>query len=374
MAANVLYLHVPFCRRRCRYCDFPTQAYDRALAEAYLVALAEEVEARVRRLAPRTLYIGGGTPTALRADQLTDLLNLLGTLDLSRLEEYTVEANPGTFDVETLLRLREAGVNRLSLGVQTFHAEGLKRLGRIHDARRARAAVSMAREAGFENLSLDLIYGWPGQRPADWREDLETVAGLAPEHLSCYGLTYEEGTPLWRDRRAGRLMPLTEEEERLLFDEMASRLADRGYDRYEISSFARPGGQCRHNRAYWEGEEYVGLGAGAHSLVAGTRFCNSRSPAEYIRLMTRHGRARVWEESLPPERAARERVVIGLRLREGLAPETFAAATGFELEELLGRELPPLLEGGWLEWTEGRLRLSDRALPVADSILAELVV
>ncbi|MFW5857147.1 MAG: radical SAM family heme chaperone HemW [Planctomycetota bacterium] len=373
MAISALYVHVPFCVRKCRYCDFPSRAYEPGLAAAYLAALSEEIEAVAGRVRPTTLYLGGGTPTALPVAQLTALLAILGRLDTGGLEEWTVEANPGTISTEKLMQLREHGATRLSVGVQTFDPAGLRVLGRAHTAKQARAVAGFCRETGFDNFSLDLISGWPGQTLAGWERDLAAAVALEPAHLSCYGLTYEPGAPLHGARERGEVTPVGEALERALFDRMGAVLEERGYLRYEISSFARPGQVCRHNLAYWTGEEYLGLGPGAHSYVGGVRFCNAASVPEYIQRVTDSGGARVWEERLGPERAAREQLVIGLRLRRGVDPDAFCSRTGYAIPDLLGETLPPLVEGGWLEWLDGSLRLSERALPVADTILADLV-
>lgn len=374
MRPAALYIHIPFCWQRCQYCDFPSSVYRQEESGAYLVALASEFETRAARLCPQTIYIGGGTPTALSLDELAVLTGMVQQLDLAALTEWTVEANPGTVTMDKLVCLREAGVTRLSLGVQTFHPEGLKTLGRLHTARQARGALSLCREAGFDNISLDLIFGWPSQTESAWFDDLADAVALAPQHLSCYALSYEDGTPLARARSAGRLQPVAETVDRAMFDLAGAYLPPQGYKRYEISSFAREDQVCEHNLTYWSGGEYVGLGVGAHSYVEGTRFANAADAATYIDRMAHTGRARVWEEHLPPERAARERLVIGLRMTRGVDANAFAAETGFDLADLVQTELPELLQAGWLEWAGNHLRLTAKALPVADSILAELVV
>jgi oxygen-independent coproporphyrinogen-3 oxidase len=373
MTPVALYAHVPFCAQRCRYCDFVSTRYDAYKAATYLAALAEDVDCHASEAEIRTVYVGGGTPTALSTVHLTALLDILSKLDLSGVVEYTVEANPGTIDVEKLQSLRQAGVNRLSIGVQSFHDEALRVLGRSHTAKQARAAVGIAREAGIENISLDLIYGWPGQTPQSWQADLEEAVRLEPEHISCYGLTYPEGTSLWRARERGEILPQSEDEERELFDMMGALLAAPAWERYEISNFCRKGRECRHNRVYWEGGPYIGVGPGACSYVDGVRSGNVPDVEQYIRRTEEGTDVRTWQESLPPERAARERLVIGLRLLKGIEADRFAAETGFSIESLLGDGLTHLIREGWLEWRGRSLALTSRALPVADTVLAELV-
>ncbi len=373
-APSGLYVHIPFCIRRCAYCAFASGLYDPVRADRYLTALTSEFSSRLPGFAPETVYIGGGTPTSLSPGQLTRLLDLVRQLDLSRLREFTIEANPGTLNMEKAILLKEAGVNRVSLGVQTFRAEGLQTLSRPHHAKQARLAVSLCHEAGLNEISLDFIYAWPGQKLAWWREDLEKALRLNIEHLSCYCLTNEPGTPLSRLIETGRLTTLAETEERALFDLTGEFLPARGMRRYEIGNFCLPGHECRHNLNYWTGGDYHGLGCGAHSHVDGMRFANSDDTETYIRKLRQSGSARVFCETLPPERAARECAVIWLRMSEGIDGAAFHARTGFELQELFSAELPPLMEQGWLEWSPNRcLRLSDQALPVADSVLSELV-
>lgn len=368
-----LYIHIPFCRGRCQYCAFVSSEYVHEKADAYLHTLSLECDLRASFLSPESVYIGGGTPTALDVGQITRLADMLHAVDLSQCKEITVEANPGTVTVEKMLLLRRAGINRVSLGVQTFQPEGLQVLGRRHDAKAISSAVAICREVGIENISLDLIYGWPGQTVAMLRHDLEQAVRLHPEHLSCYGLTYEDGTPITTRVAAGDLKPVPESTDRDMFDLVTAWLPDRGYEHYEISNFARHGHECRHNRNYWIGEDYVGLGAGAFSYQHETRFANTDDVDDYILRIELGQSARYWEETLEQEKRARELAVIWLRMREGIDPHLFHRKTGCRLEHLLGKEMAPLLSAGWLERSGSRLRLTSKALPVADSVLSELI-
>ncbi len=373
MSADALYVHIPFCVRRCAYCGFASSVYDPRKVDAYLRALDQEWTRRAGGLEPRTIYVGGGTPTCLSVDELDRLMGLVQGVPRSRLREFSVEANPGTLTMEKLMRLRAAGATRVSLGAQTFAEAGLRTLGRAHTAKQILAAAVLCREAGFDDLSMDLISGWPAQTLHGWDADLYCALRLEPTHLSCYDLTYEPGTPLWRAREAGRLRVVSEESARAMLDRTATFLPANGLLRYEISSYARPGRECLHNINYWEGGEYVGLGAGAHSFAGGVRSSNVASPHVYARMIKETGSARTWEESLDPERRARERAVIWLRMTEGIDIARFERETALSIDDLFGRDLAELVEAGWLERTAQRLRLSARALPVADSILAELV-
>ena len=372
---SALYIHLPFCIRRCAYCAFASSVYEEGAADAYLEALFQEGARQTAGMTPTTVYVGGGTPTSLSAAQLERLLAWIQALPQERLEEFSGEANPGTLTPDKARLLRDAGVTRVSVGIQTFDPQGLRLLGRAHTAKQAHGAVALLREEGFEAISGDLLCGWPGQTADLWRCDLAEALRLDLPHLSCYGLHYEPGTPLHAQRERGQLRPLGEEEDRLLFDLTGEILEANGRPRYEISNFAIPGRECRHNRVYWTGGEYIGIGAGAFSYVAGVRFANEADVQGYVRALHERGEARAFEESLPPERRARECAVIWLRLTEGIEAAGFRDRTGFDLEALLAGDLPTLLEGGWLAWNADRthLRLTAKTLPVADSVLAELV-
>lgn len=368
-----LYVHIPFCQRRCYYCDFASSEYKSEVADSYLEALGVEFTRRAYGMCPETIYIGGGTPTCLPYEKLEQLLDILDLLEQRDLKEFTVEANPGTLSMEKLLLLRDAGVTRVSLGVQTFNQRGLDTLGRFHSAKDARFAVALLHEAGFDNISVDLIFAWPDQRIAEWREDLEKVLRLDVPHVSCYGLTYPEGTTLHQMLQEGRVERAHEDREREMFDLMDEVLASGGLRRYEISNFARPGHESMHNVNYWMGGTYTGLGAGAHSYEGSTRFGNCGSVTSYIGRMNSAGTALDSVDELPPEARARECAVIWLRMIDGINREAFRERTGRELDELLGPNLAKLIEGGWLEWNSSNLRLTNRALPVADAVLADIV-
>ncbi|MHC4248298.1 MAG: radical SAM family heme chaperone HemW [Planctomycetota bacterium] len=399
-----LYVHVPFCASRCSYCDFTSEVHTRERVRLYLDALAREAErAPHRGLAPATVYVGGGTPTSPGDEEIAELFGILkGSFDLSGVEEWTVEANPGTVDERRLALLRELGADRLSLGTQSFRKDFLRLLGRRHSVEDSERAVRAARATGFGNVSLDLIFAMPGQTLDDVKSDVARAVELAPDHVSLYSLTYEPGTKLHRMRAEGAVAPPDEELEREMYLETIDDLLAAGFEQYEISNFARPGYESRHNLVYWEGAlvvpldpveaggpatgeggrtpwavEYVGLGPSAASLVGGERRRNLRDLAAYASRLARGEDPVEERERLGPERAARETLMLALRTRRGVAPEAFQRRTGFSLEALLGEAGGRLFDGGWLERTgpDGatRVRLSRRALPVADAVLAEII-
>lgn len=368
-----LYLHIPFCATRCSYCDFYTTANRQERTGAYLGALGEELSMR-GPLAPRTIYVGGGTPTALPEALLERLLGIVRSrVDLSALEEWTVEMNPVTRTERKLEILREGGVTRLSIGVQSFDPAGLSVLERAHTADEARGTVRRARALGFPSVSLDLMFGYPGQTGEAWRADLEEAVSLGPDHLSAYSLIVEEETPMARRVASGRLALPPPEAVADRYLATIDFLEARGYARYETSNFARPGRECLHNVLCWEYREYEAAGASACAFVAGERRQNVRDLDGYIEAL-RAGRdpAAFWER---PEGAARrgERAMLSLRLARGLDLEAFEREEGIPFEAAFAEPLDPLLSEGLLDRSNGRLRVSRRGLPVLDSILLGFV-
>jgi len=380
-----LYVHVPFCPARCSHCAFAAFPYRPERVGLYLRSLAREMELAWGLLEERgktenglTVYFGGGTPTVLREGELGELLEMvLGFLRHRRISplEVTVEANPETVTGEKLRLLRSWGVDRLSLGVQSFDLRLLRLLRRRHTGEEAVEAFREARKAGFLNISLDLLFGLPGQTLEGWRTDLLRALDLYPEHLSAYWLEVEEETLLGYLAGRGRLPePLPSEEEQAEMYFTALRLcASAGYEHYEISNFARPGWQCRHNLIYWHNGEYLGLGPSAHSRLGAFRWRNYPRLEPYHRALG-EGRLPVeGRECLDSLRDQEDTVVLGLRLREGVGEDFFRKRHGLGLEEAFGPVLLELLARGWLELSSGRLRLPEDLLPVAHQVLVHFV-
>ena len=277
-----LYIHIPFCRQKCFYCDFPSFAGRERYEADYTDALCRELAVqgvlyREKWGSPRTIYMGGGTPSLLPTGLLAKILQVIADVFGDAAEwEFTVECNPGTVDAAKLRALRAGGVNRLSFGVQTFDDTLLKKIGRIHTGAQAREAMALARAAGFQNVSMDLIYGLPGESLAELERDLEAMVALEPEHISIYGLQLEEGTAFAKMQEMGRLALPDEDTVERMYDTMTSFLPAHGYARYEISNFAKPGFESRHNLSYWQDVPYLGVGAAAHSYLEGQRYENVR--------------------------------------------------------------------------------------------------
>lgn len=337
-----IYLHIPWCLERCPYCDFNTRAARSWPETEYADALLRELGTRLRQdgFAGRevtTLFFGGGTPSLFAPRTIAHLIDgISGAATLAADAEITLETNPGSTDEAKLRDFRRAGVNRLSLGVQTFHEGHLRALGRHHGVDDSRRVLREARAAGFANLSLDLIHAIPGQSAADLEADLDEALSFDTEHISAYALTFEPGTPLTRDLERGRIERLANEEEAAMFERIHERLPGAGLPSYEISNFAKPGFEARHNQAYWRGIPYIGAGAGAHSFLPrpgdhehpGRRWMNLREPAEYIEAASRDGFAEAEAEELTPRQAMGEHIWLALRESRGLDTHAFETRFG----------------------------------------------
>lgn len=376
-----LYLHIPFCQRKCAYCDFPSVDNFPCTLDAYVAALVREMELRAATLplpvTATTLYLGGGTPSLLVPEQVGRLLTAAQQrYGLAAAAEVTLEVNPGTVTREKLAGYRAAGVNRLSIGVQSLDDQVLQQLGRVHTAAEARQAVALARAAGFNNIGIDLIHGLPGQTLEQWQVTLQQAIALAPEHVSAYGLTVEEGTPF--AELAGRdELTLPEEEIAARMVEVTSELLTAaGYAQYEIANFARPGYRSQHNQIYWQRTSYLGYGPGAHSLLAepawGIRWrCPTDIPA-YLATIAAGQLPEADRQVLDRNDAASETMFLGLRLLAGVHEGAFAAKFGVAIAELFPAATR-LLALGMLERVDGSLRLSKRALPIANQVFAAFV-
>jgi oxygen-independent coproporphyrinogen-3 oxidase len=361
-----LYVHLPFCPQVCPYCGFAVTPARPRLHERYIGALCAELESRAALGRPLdTVYFGGGTPTLLAPELLGRILETARRCPGIRAgAELTVEANPEGADAARFAALRDLGFNRLSLGVQSFAAASLVLLGRGHDPARAEAACAAARGAGFENLSLDLIFAVPGAPPGDWEHSLERALAQEPEHLSAYALTIEEGTPFAKRQRRGDLAPLPEEEEALAFERGAARLEAAGFEHYEVSNFARPGFRSRHNWGYWQGGEYLGVGLAAHSFLGGRRSWNQRRLRDYLGAVEAGRSPEAGAEVLGPAAARGEALWLGLRTSEGIALEP-----GLAERERFG----DLVAAGYLELRGERVGLTRRGFALADAIGVELM-
>ena len=358
-----LYIHIPFCVSKCTYCDFASWAGRERDQARYLLALEEEFKAAAQRygkLPIETVFIGGGTPSVLPEDAVMRLMAMTrARFALSEGAEVTVEANPGTITKEKLRAWGDSGVNRLSMGVQAAQPRLLKMLGRVHDADEAVQSFERARSAGFKNINLDLMYALPGQTMAEWVESVQFALKLDPEHLSLYSLIVEPGTRIERAISEGAL-PAADDEAALSMQRAAVRiLSRRGYERYEISNYAKPGFECRHNMTYWTRGDYLGLGCAAHSMMRGERFENTGDLDAYLSGVREVSRRAVGEEE-----AREEAILLGTRTVAGIPLELVAQRKA---------QVERLKAGGFVRVGKGRLALTDRGMEVQNAVVLELV-
>lgn len=370
-----LYIHVPFCAKKCAYCDFASfpdrktdwgRYFDEILTEIRLWSQNTDLS-RIYHIC--TVFIGGGTPTLVDAEYIEAVLGACRSIaPFEDGAEITVEGNPGTLTPDRLAAYRRAGVNRLSLGAQSFDDGLLRSLGRIHTARQIEAAVRMAREAGLENINLDLMYALPGQGMGQWRDTLDAAVALGVEHISAYSLIVEPGTPMAARVASGAATVPDDDAVNAMQREAISRLGAAGYGRYEISNYAKPGRECRHNLVYWNRGDYLGLGCAAHSLLDGCRFHNPDSLDAYLSGVRRQDEARL---SLRDEMD--ETLMLSTRTARGLDMAAWERSFGVPFERGRGAALRRLEEGGLIELGGGCMRLTARGMEVQDAVVLELL-
>jgi oxygen-independent coproporphyrinogen-3 oxidase len=367
------YVHVPFCAHHCGYCDFAVVVGQDHVIDRYLNALVAELATLGQPRTVRTIFLGGGTPTYLNCRQLDRLLaEITHWLPVEAGHEFTVEANPGTLDEAKVGVLATYGVTRVSLGAQSFNRGMLQVLERDHAPADVPQAVAMVRRQ-IPHVSLDLIFGIPGQTLVDWRADLKQALALAPDHISTYGLTYEKGTALWKQRERGEIRPLEEERELEMYACALDTLAAAGYEQYEISNHALPGSRSRHNQVYWANEAYFGFGLGAARYIDGHRELNTRSLGEYLRRIEAGETATFQSERLPPVERARETIAVQLRRSEGIERRSFFQQTGFDLDALVGPPLTRHVDMGLLQDDGDNVSLTRQGKFVADSVIRNLL-
>jgi oxygen-independent coproporphyrinogen-3 oxidase len=381
-----LYVHIPYCQAKCPYCDFNSHAVASWPEDDYVRALIAEIERRAgeapwagRRL--KTIFFGGGTPSLFRPESIAAVLGSAERkFGIEGGAEITLEANPGTVDAAKLGGMRTAGVNRISFGAQSFNEARLKFLGRIHGAAETREAARLAHRAGFERLNLDLIFAVPGQTVDEALDDIAEAAALGPDHISAYNLTFEEGTAFFTEMKRGRIRPIDSDRQAEFYAAVREELPRRGYKMYEISNYASPGHEARHNLSYWRLESYLGLGAGAHSFAragtgvgGGRRWWNERMPGRYVEQALEGGLAEAGGETVDSTVERGEFVFLNLRLRAGFALADFEERFGESFDRVFGARAARLFEGELLVRDEGRIYLSERGLELADSVFAEFI-
>lgn len=372
-----LYIHIPFCKAKCHYCDFNSAAGRTHLVAPYIEALKAEMEYYSKRLKQcriGTAFIGGGTPSYIEEKYIAALMDTgRKYLNIPEGIEVTIEANPGTLTAERLLLYRECGINRLSMGLQAWQEKHLKKLGRIHTVQQFVDNFRLAREVGFENINVDLIFGLPGQTAEEWEETLTQVLRLGPEHISCYSLKIEEGTAFGDMLDRGELQYAEDELDRRMYHHAVERLISEGFQHYEISNFAKPGLECRHNLVYWKTGSYLGTGAGAHSYLWGQRFHNTYLIEDYTCKMSAGDNTveeiiKLWEDE---QRA--EYMMLGFRLTEGICPQEFRERFGKDLGDEFGLRIEKLVKKGLLRYEGKRIKLTSLGLDLANQVFMEFV-
>lgn len=377
-----LYLHIPFCVKKCNYCDFFSASGTEEEQVAYVSAMVQEIQSYQelsREYEVQTIFLGGGTPSLLTPEQIEQIFNAIyHTFSVNENAEITMEMNPGTVDIEKLHAMKAAGVNRLSIGLQSAQNEELKMLGRIHTFEEFLETWRLTEQAGFKNRNIDLMSALPGQTMESYEDTLSKVLALEPEHISAYSLILEEGTVFYDWYEKGKLdrgaWKLSSEEEEYAMGELTiQRLAEAGMHRYEISNYAKPGKECRHNLGYWDRVEYLGIGAGSSSLIKGERFDHIRDRKAYIEKIRNGELILIDREILSVESQMEEFMYLGLRKIEGVSRTDFQNYFGKNVDDVYGEILDKLEEEQLLEFSGNRIRLTHRGMDVSNCVLAEFL-
>lgn len=373
MKSVALYIHIPFCKQKCLYCDFPSFAGKEEHMLDYAAALAKEIDS-IKNKKIKTIFIGGGTPTYLSLEGWEIIRKSIDRLETCEDLEFTVEANPGTFTREKLKFLKEMGVNRLSIGLQAFQDSLLKELGRIHTAKDFKQSFDIAREIGFDNINVDLMFGLPNQTLKQWMETLESVVQINPEHLSCYSLIVEEGTDFYKRFEKGMLNLPDEELERTMYAEAIGYLEKKGYLQYEISNFTKNHKPCRHNLVYWEMEEYIGCGAASHSYSDGFRYSNEEDVEKYINKINQQGSATIGKTKNSYKDDMEEFMFMGLRKNVGINKSEFSKRFNKDIHSVYDQVINKYVSTGFMEESENNIFLTYKGIELSNVIMSEFLL
>lgn len=369
-----LYIHIPFCKQKCMYCDFPSFCGKDTLMERYIDALIKEIKEKASKYYISTIFVGGGTPTYLHLNELEKLLNSVNALNLSKDIEFTVECNPGTLTEEKLSLMKNKGVNRLSIGLQAYQEDLLKRIGRIHSFKEFKENYLLARRIGFKNINIDLMFGLPNQKVEQWKETLEEVLLLQPEHISAYSLIIEEGTTFYKLYESNKLPLPSEEDEREMYRITLQALKNKGYHQYEISNFSNLGKECKHNIVYWDLKEYLGCGSAAASYIGGTRYKNLEGIEDYIRAI--EGGEKTFDEMTvnTKEDEMEEFMFMGLRKTQGISEEKFYRRFGVNVENVYGTVINKHIAEGLLIKNSGKIYLSNKGIELSNYVMSDFIL
>lgn len=368
-----LYIHIPFCKQKCLYCDFPSYCGKEDLMVRYVKAISKELE-RLQYTQINTIFIGGGTPTYLSLEALNILSDSIYKLNLSSDIEFTVEGNPGTFTKDKLIIFKRMGVNRLSIGLQAAQDSLLRKIGRIHSFQEFLDSFNLARNVGFDNINIDLMFGLPNQTLENWIETLEEVLKLNPDHISCYSLIVEEGTPFYQMYNDGKIELPNEDIERKMYYETLKILNERGYLQYEISNYSKIGKECKHNLVYWNLEEYIGVGSGAHSYIGGERFSNPVIIEDYIESVENNKFTKIDAHKNSFEDEVEEFLFMGLRKIEGISLKKFEEKFKKNIYLIYADIIDKNRKRDLLEIVEGSLRLTKKGIELSNEVMSDFIL
>lgn len=382
-----LYIHVPFCIKKCAYCDFLSAPAGEEERQRYVETMIKEIQGyrkKYQEYCVTTIFVGGGTPSVLSGEQIKEVFNALrASFVIDTQAEITIEVNPGTVTEEKVEAWMQAGVNRISIGLQSVNDEELQMLGRMHTYKDFLNTYHLLRDKGFNNLNIDLISAIPGQTLESWKKTLSTVAELEPEHISAYSLIVEEGTPFYTIYGEGgadgnlesMVQPLPDEEtERFIYEETETILQKYGYDRYEISNYAKPGYACRHNEGYWRRVNYLGVGLGASSLIENQRFRNFSTYDAYMDAIQNQKLFHEEVESLSVTDEMEEFIFLGLRMMSGISREEFQKKFGKKIETVYEKQIQQLKKDGLIEFVENRIRLTKRGIDISNYVFEQFLL
>ena len=369
-----LYIHIPFCKQKCFYCDFPSYASIDYLKSDYVEALCKEIEEKAIKYKIKSIFIGGGTPSYLETEEISKILNSINKLDLSEDIEFTMECNPGALKEEKLRAMLNGGVNRISMGLQAVQNSLLKDIGRIHSFKQFEENFNLARQIGFKNINVDLMFGLPNQKVEEWKESLETIARMNPEHISAYSLIIEEGTAFYKLWERNKLILPSEEEEREMYVITKNILKNHGYHQYEISNYSKVGSECYHNKVYWKSDEYLGLGSASTSFIDGKRIKNIENVKDYIDKINSGEDVidDIYVNTL--EDSMEEFVFMGLRMIEGINVNEFNKRFGVTIEGIYKEVIDKNINKKLLVLENDRLRLTEKGIELSNSVMSDFIL
>lgn len=369
-----LYIHIPFCKQKCFYCDFPSYARLEDLKEDYVKALCKEIKNKASKYRIKSIFIGGGTPSYLNEDEIEQILNKISKLDLEDNIEFTMECNPGTLTEEKLKIMLKGGVNRISMGLQAVQNSILKEIGRIHTFKVFEENYNLAREIGFKNINVDLMFGLPNQSIEEWEESLRKIASLKPEHISAYSLIIEEDTGFYKLWENNKLLLPNEEEERIMYSKTKEILESYGYKQYEISNYAKEGYECYHNKVYWKCEEYLGLGSASSSFINERRIKNIEDVKTYIERINKN--ESIIDEVIENKNKdnIEEFIFMGLRMLEGINLSEFKNKFNTNIEDIYKEVIEKNIKNNLLIIENNRLKLTSKGIELSNSVMSDFII